>query len=406
MKFVRILGTVLALSLMAWGQGSVFSGQTFNRSGQPISGALVAITTTNPCSPTTLCSNGAAGGAYTGATPPANLASLATDPTLGTPGPNPLVTDSYGNWSAYASPGLYWSTTYSGSITPYVVAVAIPFVVSAGSFVDLISNQSAGGNKTWTGNTIFSGTTTHNAAASFTSTTSFTGSNTYTTGSNTWTVGGGNPFLIQNTVGDTGINFNSTGANSSHAFLGTVTSGGQNGRFDFHIDTVTPTGWFWCTTFGGTNCPMILAGSGNLLTLTNNGDMGLLINSNNGGSSTILEIVTAVSGGKSGQIDLHMSNATPNTAATLDMINDSAGTTPVAFNWNAANGSLKVNSDSTTQLGGVNFASLPVAAGNGSMIYCTNCGNVFDDGAVAGVKCVGAGSGAMARRQNGHWDCN
>lgn len=43
---------------------------------------------------------------------------------------------------------------------------------------------------------------------------------------------------------------------------------------------------------------------------------------------------------------------------------------------------------------------------DGSQIYCTDCGNVQDDAAVAGAVCVGAGHGAIAKRQSGHWDCN
>jgi len=55
--------------------------------------------------------------------------------------------------------------------------------------------------------------------------------------------------------------------------------------------------------------------------------------------------------------------------------------------------------------GGAAFASLPAAA-NGSLIYCTDCKNVTDNAAVAGAACVASGSGSLAKRQNGRWDCN
>lgn len=51
------------------------------------------------------------------------------------------------------------------------------------------------------------------------------------------------------------------------------------------------------------------------------------------------------------------------------------------------------------------FATLP-AASNGAIVYCSDCGNVVNNAAVAGAACVGGGSGAIARVQNGRWDCN
>jgi hypothetical protein len=44
------------------------------------------------------------------------------------------------------------------------------------------------------------------------------------------------------------------------------------------------------------------------------------------------------------------------------------------------------------------FADLGAGATNGSMIYCSNC-------VIAGA-CIGAGSGAIAKRLNGAWICN
>ena len=51
------------------------------------------------------------------------------------------------------------------------------------------------------------------------------------------------------------------------------------------------------------------------------------------------------------------------------------------------------------------FASLP-SSPNGYTLYCSNCKNVVNDSASPGATCVGSGSGAIARRENGHWACN
>lgn len=56
---------------------------------------------------------------------------------------------------------------------------------------------------------------------------------------------------------------------------------------------------------------------------------------------------------------------------------------------------------------GVSLSNITASSwGNGSMVYCSDCGNTHDNTAVAGAECVGSGSGAVARKQNGHWDCN
>jgi hypothetical protein len=59
----------------------------------------------------------------------------------------------------------------------------------------------------------------------------------------------------------------------------------------------------------------------------------------------------------------------------------------------------------TLGIGSIAFASLP-SAGNGVIMYCSNCKNVVDDAVSAGVACVGSGHGAIAKRENGRWDCN
>lgn len=56
--------------------------------------------------------------------------------------------------------------------------------------------------------------------------------------------------------------------------------------------------------------------------------------------------------------------------------------------------------------GGTPFGSLSSSAPNGTVLYCTTCKNVVDDMATAGAACLGSGSGSVARRENGRWDCN
>lgn len=51
------------------------------------------------------------------------------------------------------------------------------------------------------------------------------------------------------------------------------------------------------------------------------------------------------------------------------------------------------------------FASLGTPV-NGTEYYCSDCKNVIDNAATAGAACAASGSGALARRENGHWACN
>jgi hypothetical protein len=51
------------------------------------------------------------------------------------------------------------------------------------------------------------------------------------------------------------------------------------------------------------------------------------------------------------------------------------------------------------------FASLGSPT-NGTEYYCSDCKNVIDNAATAGAACANTGSGAVSRRENGHWACN
>jgi len=122
----------MLLSALAFGQGGAFAGSpVINGVGQPIANASVAISTANPCgtSPSYANCSGEPQGIYTGATPPASLATIYTDITIGTATSNPIVTDPLGNWTVYATPGVYWATIYGYQIVPQVQII----VVSAGS---------------------------------------------------------------------------------------------------------------------------------------------------------------------------------------------------------------------------------------------------------------------------------
>lgn len=52
------------------------------------------------------------------------------------------------------------------------------------------------------------------------------------------------------------------------------------------------------------------------------------------------------------------------------------------------------------------FANLGASAANGTVVYCTDCKNIPDNGATAGAACAGSGQGTVARRDNNRWDCN
>lgn len=126
---------------LAFGQGSIITSTpvAVNSSGQPIL-ATIAITSTNPCgsSPTYVNCGGASGGTYTGALPPASLATTYTDLTMGTPCAgsltllygagcsNPGTTDGRGNIIAFTNPGTYYCTEYGSGVTAWVQPCIFP----------------------------------------------------------------------------------------------------------------------------------------------------------------------------------------------------------------------------------------------------------------------------------------
>lgn len=340
--------------------------------------------------------------------PLANLCSSAED--VGCTSPNPVISDGLGNFFLYMIPGLYTFQYYGSGMTPRIQSDQL---VGPSGFSILGTNNAWTGTNAWGLASTFNGTVTanstsiFNAGATFNSTITSTGTNIFS-GANTWTVTGGSPFILTSVVGNVAAQLNASGGGfTTTASLQSVTSNLRNGEFHFNIaDNMTDpnAGWYFCATFSGT-CPMQVNGLGNGITLTNNGDVTIAQLASTGGVTTNSSLRAVVSNARA-EVQFRLDGGTTTSASAWEFVNVPGGSTiPFSVNMGANTNSLRVNLDSSTQFGGVTFASLP-ASGNGSVIYCTNCGNVFDDGAIAGAKCVGAGSGALARRQNGHWDCN
>lgn len=161
-----VLSVVLlgALSTFSFGQGSAYDGpQIVNQFGQPIAHATIAICTADPGqNPTTVCPGGSLATLYTDHTlgvacsGTLQLLSSPYTPSVGTSCSNPGVADAQGNWTLFSNPGqLFWAQIYGTGLTTFVK----PFTLSAlnTTFVDLTTNQSIAGDKTFSGNTSFTG---------------------------------------------------------------------------------------------------------------------------------------------------------------------------------------------------------------------------------------------------------
>jgi hypothetical protein len=103
---------LLPLNLAA----QVYNTVVFNRNGQPIAGASVAVCLAAPPQP--LSSSNACGNG--------NFATLYTNQNLTTPASNPATTDAYGNAVIFAQPGVYWTVVYGYLITPHQNIIAVP----------------------------------------------------------------------------------------------------------------------------------------------------------------------------------------------------------------------------------------------------------------------------------------
>jgi hypothetical protein len=109
-----LLAAVFCLPLALSAQ--VYNTVVFNRNGQPIAGASVAVCLSAPPQP--LSSSNACGNG--------NFATLYTNQNLSTPGSNPVTTDAYGNAVIFAQPGVYWTVVYGYLITPHQNIIAVP----------------------------------------------------------------------------------------------------------------------------------------------------------------------------------------------------------------------------------------------------------------------------------------
>jgi hypothetical protein len=122
----------LPFSLPAFPQVVYTGTPVTNNAGQPIAGAMVYITISNPCGapPAYANCNGLPAGLYSGAIPPVSLASTYTDLTLGHALTQPILTDAWGNWAVYlATGGNYWAVFSGQGILAYVE----PFSVGSSS---------------------------------------------------------------------------------------------------------------------------------------------------------------------------------------------------------------------------------------------------------------------------------
>jgi hypothetical protein len=112
LKTALLAAFLLPLTLAA----QVYNTVVFNRNGQPIAGASVAVCLTAPPQP--LSSSNACGNG--------NFATLYTNQNLTTPASNPATTDAYGNAVIFAQPGVYWTVVYGYLITPHQNIIAVP----------------------------------------------------------------------------------------------------------------------------------------------------------------------------------------------------------------------------------------------------------------------------------------
>ena len=68
------------------------------------------------------------------------------------------------------------------------------------------------------------------------------------------------------------------------------------------------------------------------------------------------------------------------------------------YTFQTQGGTVRVNYDGSVTYGTVSFSSLSSGAGNGTVIYCDNCQQTST--------CASGGSGAMAKRIAGSWNCS
>jgi hypothetical protein len=144
---MKVLSLVLLVSLSAFGQGSIATGNpvAVNPAGQPLPSTTVAVCST-----------------YSATVPCASLATIYTDitlsvacsgvagtqplnnssnPTVGTGCSNPGLTDGLGNVVAYSNSGTYWLQYYGSNITTTIFPVIFPASIGGSAAFSNITTQ-------------------------------------------------------------------------------------------------------------------------------------------------------------------------------------------------------------------------------------------------------------------------
>src|SRR5262249_49999414 len=148
-----------------------------------------------------------------------------------------------------------------------------------------------------------------------------------------------------------------SGGTTSTANLESVVTNGNPGEFQFQLADAGAFGWRFCTTSGGSNCPVKIGGVGtgdqlldigsvlpNQMLLKYAGDAILGFSSSSGGHNSVGNIKSVTSGAHDGEMQWQISTATPygwrfNATGGVGVIAEIRGTAPAA--------SLVLNTDGT-----------------------------------------------------------
>jgi hypothetical protein len=166
----------------------------------------------------------------------------------------------------------------------------------------------------------------------------------------------GGLWSITNNSGDAFFSFTASESSySSTGEIGAVVSNDNNGEFQFQIGTPTPYGWKFCTTYGGSSCPLKIAGGAptgfldvgsatNTLAVSGPSDTGVQVTTNNGTYSSVLALQAISSGSRNGDVRVNDSTPTP---YGISLEFGSAGTIPFFLTGGAPTGAETINADGT-----------------------------------------------------------
>ena len=117
------------------------------------------------------------------------------------------------------------------------------------------------------------------------------------------------PFTIRNAAGDACPSINSVnGAYSTTSQICAVTSSPVSGQVNFNILETSPKGWYWNAPNSGNPVAMGLNGTGNGLTIQNNGDVALSLDASSGVVTNSF-VKSVVSNGSPGETQFGFLNA-------------------------------------------------------------------------------------------------